>query len=70
MVFLPRCNNCQNIAVGIAKGADPDQTAPQKQPDLGLHCLLETSIPMHWNIMVIRPTLGTQGNFYLSTSIK
>ena len=24
----------------LAKGVDPDQTAPKEQSDLGLHCLL------------------------------
>ena len=29
----------QNDANGIANSKDPDQTAPQEQPDQGLRCL-------------------------------
>ena len=29
---------CQNDANVIANSEDPDQTAPQEQSDLGLHC--------------------------------
>ena len=32
-------------ADGIANDADPDQTAPQEQSDLGLHCLLSPICP-------------------------
>ena len=28
-----------------ANSADPDQTAPKEQSDLGLHCLLSISCP-------------------------
>ena len=30
---------CQKHANGIANSEDPDQTAPEEQSDLGLHCL-------------------------------
>ena len=30
---------CQKDANGIANSEDPDQTAPEEQSDLGLHCL-------------------------------
>ena len=30
----------------MANTVDPDQTAPQEQSDLGLHCLLHTSTPV------------------------
>ena len=32
-------------ADGMANSVDPDQTAPKKQSDLGLHCLLRPICP-------------------------
>ena len=30
----------------MANSEDPDQTAPQEQSDLGLHCLFKPSCPI------------------------
>ena len=42
---------CQRVkyAIRMANCVDPDQTAPYKHSDLGLHCLLEQKYP---NILV------------------
>ena len=34
---------CPKDADGMANSADPDQTAPLEQSDLGLNCLVETT---------------------------
>ena len=31
---------------GMTNSVVPDQTAPQEQPGLGLHCLLDISVPI------------------------
>ena len=33
---------CPKDVEGMANSVDPDQTAPQEQSDLGLHCLPRT----------------------------
>ena len=34
---------------GMANSVDPDQTAPEEQSDLGLHCLLRPICPNTYN---------------------
>ena len=36
----------EKITLHMATSADPDQTAPKEQSDLGLHCLLSSSVSM------------------------
>ena len=33
---------------GMANSVDPDQTAPEEQSDLGLHCLHMLFCQTHW----------------------
>ena len=50
---------CQKDVIGMANIVDPDKTAPEEQPDLGLHCLPRRICLLSRIITIIFVTLNS-----------